>query len=122
MAQDLASSPPLSTEQAAPSPETKVRPPAASSPPGPAHLRPRYKSSPPKCLAPSSERAYRSFDRRKRGFRCATVELRESEIDFLIKIELLAADAEKNPRTLGGALNRYLDDHPLRSWAYKPRY
>ena len=77
---------------------------------------------PPKRLAPSSERAYRSFDRRKRGFRCATVELRESEIDFLIKIELLATDAPKTPRTLGGALNRYLDDHPLRGWAYKPRY
>jgi hypothetical protein len=49
-------------------------------------------------------------------------ELRESEIDFLIKIGLLAAKAPKTPRTLGRALNRYLDDHPLGGWAYKPRY
>jgi hypothetical protein len=68
------------------------------------------------------ERAYRSFERRNRGLRCATVELRESEIIFLIKIGLLCADAEKNLRTLGNALNRYLDDHPLGGWAYKPRY
>jgi hypothetical protein len=50
------------------------------------------------------------------------VELREREIDFLIKIGLLPADAPKTLRTLGGALNRYLDDHPLGGWAYKPRY
>ena len=66
--------------------------------------------------------AYRCFDRRKRGFRCATIELRESEITFLIKIGLLAVDAPKTPTALGSALNRYLDDHPLGGWAYKPRY
>jgi hypothetical protein len=49
-------------------------------------------------------------------------ELRESEITFLIKIGLLGADAPKTPRTLGGALNRYLNDHPLGGWAYKPPY
>ena len=109
MAQDH-SPPPLPAEDATPSVEAQTRP------------RPRYKSRPPERLASSSERAYRSFDRRKRGLRCATVELRESEIDFLIKIELLAADAPKNPRTLGNALNRYLDDNPLGGWVYKSRY
>jgi hypothetical protein len=50
------------------------------------------------------------------------VELREREIDWLIRIGLLDANVEKNPRTLGGALNRYLEDHPLGTWAYKARY
>jgi hypothetical protein len=122
MAQDLASPPPRPAEEAAPSPEARARASAASSPPAPAHSRPRYKSRPPKRLAPSSERAYRSFDRRRRRCRCAIIELRESEIDFFIKIGLLPANAPKTLKTLGNALNRYLDDHPLGGWAYKPRY
>jgi hypothetical protein len=122
MVHDLASPPPFPAEEGTPLVEAQARPSAASSPPAPADSRLRYKPSPPNALAPSSERAYRCFDRRRRGFRCATIELRESEITLLIKIGLLGADAEKNPRTLGGALNRYLDDHPLGGWAYKPRY
>jgi hypothetical protein len=114
MAQDIASPPTLLPEEDA----SSVELPRSAS----ARLRPRYKLRPPKLLAPSSERAYRCFDRRRRGCRCATIELRESEIGFLIKIGLLPADAPKTPRTLGRALNRYLDDHPLGGWAYKPRY
>jgi hypothetical protein len=112
MAHDLAS-PPLSVEVATPS----IEAPQSTSD----RLRPRHKSLPPKRLAPSSKRAYRCFDRRKRGFRCAMIELSQKEIDLLIKFELLSPDAERNPRTLGSAMNQFLENHPFPTWAYKSR-
>jgi hypothetical protein len=122
MAHDRSQPLPLPAEEDLPSVEVQARFSAASSPPEQVRLRLRYKSSPPKRLASSSERAYRSFERRKRGLRCAIVDLRESEITFLVKIGLLPSEAPKTPTALGSALNRYLDDHPLDGWAYKPRY
>jgi hypothetical protein len=52
-------------------------------------------------------RAHR--ERRRLGLRCVTVQLRETEIDVLIRTNLLKADARNDARAVRDALHTYLD-------------
>jgi hypothetical protein len=48
----------------------------------------------------SAERMQRSRERRRKGLRCLTIELREAEIDQLIRRKRLAAEDRENPDAL----------------------
>jgi hypothetical protein len=56
-----------------------------------------------------AERMRRHRERRRDGLRCLTIELRETEIDALMSIELLTADARNDLRAVREALYAYLD-------------
>jgi len=53
-------------------------------------------------------------DRRRRGLRCLTIELRETEIDALIRMGLLSAEARNNIRAVRDALYDHFE-HTLGS-------
>jgi hypothetical protein len=57
----------------------------------------------------SAERMRRSRERRRKGLRCLTIELREAEIDQFIRRKRLAAEDRDNPDALRWALYEYLD-------------
>ena len=57
----------------------------------------------------SAERMRRSRERRRKGLRCLTIELREAEIDQFIRRKRLAAEDRDNPNALRRALYEYLD-------------
>jgi hypothetical protein len=48
-------------------------------------------------------------ERRRQGLRCQTVELRETEIDTLIRRGMLKADARNDPGAVCKALYAHLD-------------
>jgi hypothetical protein len=52
-------------------------------------------------------RAHRK--RRRAGLRCVAVQLRETEIDVLIRKGLLKADARNNVRAIGDAIHAHFD-------------
>jgi SOS response regulatory protein OraA/RecX len=58
-------------------------------------------------------RMARSRDRRRKGLRCLTVELRETEVDALIRSGRLSADDRANLNAVRKALYRFLDDNLL---------
>jgi hypothetical protein len=60
-------------------------------------------------LTPAAERMRRVRKRRRDGLRCLTIELRETEIDALIRKGLLKPDTRNNPRALVDALYIFLD-------------
>jgi hypothetical protein len=62
----------------------------------------------PICSA-GAQRMARCRRRRQKGLRCVTVELREREIDYLIRSEFLAAESRTDPAALRAALHRWLD-------------
>jgi hypothetical protein len=51
----------------------------------------------------------RHRQRRRDGLRCLVIELRETEIDVLVRKGLLQADARNNPRAVREALYQYFD-------------
>jgi hypothetical protein len=55
-------------------------------------------------------RMARHRNRRRKGLRCVTIELRESEIDVLIRRGRLAADKRADPSAVRKALHGFLDD------------
>jgi hypothetical protein len=57
----------------------------------------------------AAERMRRHRRRRRKGLRCLLVELRETEIDTLVKKGLLKADARNNTRAIREALYQYFD-------------
>ena len=52
-------------------------------------------------------RAHR--DRRRKGLRCIRVELRETEVDVLIRKGLLKPDARNDPNAIYDALHAHFD-------------
>jgi SOS response regulatory protein OraA/RecX len=64
----------------------------------------------PKALTPAAERMRRSRKRRRDGMRCVRVELRETEIDALIRSNLLTADARNDLQAIRKALYAHLED------------
>ena len=60
-------------------------------------------------LSPA-ERMRRSRKRRRDGLRFLTIELRETEIDVLIRMGLLTTDASSDLGAVRNALYRHLDD------------
>jgi hypothetical protein len=63
----------------------------------------------PAAKPPRLSRMRRSRERRRRGLRCLTIELREAEIDQFIRRKRLAAEDRENPDALRRALYEYLD-------------
>jgi hypothetical protein len=57
----------------------------------------------------AAERMRRSRERRRKGLRFLTIEIREAEIDQLIRRKRLAAEDRDNPDALRRALYEYLD-------------
>ena len=57
----------------------------------------------------ATQRMRRSRERRRKGLRFLTIEIREAEIDQLIRRNRLAAEDRENPDALRRALYEYLD-------------
>jgi hypothetical protein len=67
--------------------------------------------TPPALIAPSAAERMRAHRERKRKkMRCLRIELREKEIDVLIRKGLLLADARNELHAVRDALYRHLDD------------
>jgi len=54
--------------------------------------------------SPAAERMKLHRERKKNGMRCATIELRETEIDALIKLKLLKAEMRDDREAIAEAL------------------
>ena len=61
--------------------------------------------------SPAAHRMARHRDRRRKGLRCISIELRETEIDLLIRRERLARDSRADLAAVRKALYGFLDDH-----------
>jgi hypothetical protein len=61
--------------------------------------------------SPGAVRMARHRSRRRKGLRCLTIELRETEIDTLIRRGWLHHDARPDVAALRKALYGFLDDH-----------
>ena len=48
-------------------------------------------------------------ERRSKGLRCLTIELRETEVDVLIRKGLLKPETRNNPKAVRGALYEFFD-------------
>jgi hypothetical protein len=59
--------------------------------------------------SPAAERMRRHRERRRDGLRCLTIELRETEIDALIRKQLLNPETRNNPSAIIDALYAFLD-------------
>ena len=60
--------------------------------------------------SPNAERMARCRQRRKNGMRCVMIELREAEVDALIRHRLLGPDDRYNRSSVVQALYRFLDE------------
>jgi hypothetical protein len=59
--------------------------------------------------SPAAERMRLHRERRRQGLRCLTIELRETEIDALIREGLLKSETRNDPSALSDALYAFLD-------------
>jgi hypothetical protein len=60
-------------------------------------------------LSPAAQRMRRYRDRRSKKIRCLTIELRETEIDELIRKGLLNREMRNNLNAITDALHCFLD-------------
>jgi hypothetical protein len=67
-------------------------------------------TSPPIACSAAAQRMRAHRKRRRAGLRCIVVQLRETEIDVLIRKGLLKADARNNVRAIRDALHGHFDD------------
>jgi hypothetical protein len=65
-------------------------------------------STPAPCSA-AAERMRRHRERRREGLRCLTIELRETEIDALIRKKLLKPETRSDASAIIDALYAFLD-------------
>ena len=65
-------------------------------------------------IKPAAERMRLHRERRRRGLRCLMIELRETEIDALIRMGLLRAEARNNLPAIRDALYDHFE-HSLGS-------
>jgi hypothetical protein len=68
-------------------------------------------NSAPARISPGAERMRRHRQRRQRGMRSITIELREAEIDALIQGRRLAPDSRGDLAAVRQALYGFLDDN-----------
>jgi hypothetical protein len=66
-------------------------------------------AAPEPARSPAAERMRLHRERRRNGMRCLTIELRETEIDALIRTGLLRADMRNDPNAVTKALYAHLD-------------
>ena len=60
-------------------------------------------------LSAGAKRMARYRNRRRKGLRCVTVELREREIEYLIRHDFLAPEYRADPVALRRAMHSWLD-------------
>jgi hypothetical protein len=60
--------------------------------------------------SPGAMRMVRHRNRRRKGLRCVTIELRESEVDALIRRGVLSHDNRVDPAAVRRALYAFFDD------------
>jgi hypothetical protein len=60
-------------------------------------------------ISPAASRMRRHRQRRRYGLRCIVIELRETEIDSLIRMRLLKPETRNNAGAVTDALYAYLD-------------
>ena len=60
-------------------------------------------------LSPAAIRMRLHRERRRKGLRCITTELRETEIDAFIQMGLLKAEMRNSPNAVAKALYAHLD-------------
>jgi hypothetical protein len=63
----------------------------------------------PAFRSPAAQRMRLHRQRRREGLRCLTIELRETEIDVLVRKGMLEADARNDPDAIRDALYAHLD-------------
>jgi len=63
----------------------------------------------PVILSPAAERMRRHRKRKRQGLRCVTVQLRETEIDVLIKMGLLTTETRNDPHAVRKAIHTHFD-------------
>jgi hypothetical protein len=63
----------------------------------------------PACRSPAAERMRRHRQRRRDGLRCLVIELRETEIDALIRKGLLKPETRNDTSAIIDALYAYLE-------------
>src|SRR5262249_6509050 len=73
-------------------------------------LPPSLSSVEPPTRTAAAERMRRHRQRRRDGFRCLIIELRETEIDVLIRKGLLPAENRQDYASVQSALYAFLDD------------
>jgi hypothetical protein len=66
-------------------------------------------SAEPVDRSPAAERMGRHRERRREGLRCFIIELRVTEIEALVRIGMLKADARNDLQAVRDALYAYLD-------------
>jgi hypothetical protein len=66
-------------------------------------------SKPRVAQSTAAARMRRCRERRREGLRCVTVELRETEIDALVRKGLLTAEHRNEPQSILQALYEHLD-------------
>ena len=66
-------------------------------------------TSPPIAYSAAAQRMRAHRKRRRAGLRCVVVQLRETEIDVLIRKGLLKADTRNNVRAIRDALHGHFD-------------
>jgi hypothetical protein len=71
---------------------------------------PPLPSAEPASRSPAAERMRRHRQRRRDGFRCLIIELRETEVDVLIRKGLLPAENRQDYASVQSALYAFLDD------------
>ena len=68
-------------------------------------------AAPTRSRSPGAERMRRHRDRRQKGLRCVRIELRETEIDVLIRRGRLAGDSRGDLAAVRTVLYGFLDDY-----------
>jgi hypothetical protein len=71
---------------------------------------PPLPSAEPASRSPAAERMRRHRQRRRDGFRCLIIELRETEVDVLIRKGLLPAENRQDYASVQSALYALFDD------------
>jgi len=66
-------------------------------------------ATPPTACSPAANRMRAHRDRRRKGLRCIRIELRETEVDVLIRKGLLRPDARNDLNAVVHALYDHLD-------------
>jgi hypothetical protein len=76
---------------------------------GAEHGLPEMTTNPPTAALTAAERMRAHRQRRRDGMRCLTIEVRETEIDALIRKGTLKADARNDPYAVRDALYAHLE-------------
>jgi hypothetical protein len=71
---------------------------------------PPLPSAEPASRSPAAERMRRHRQRRRDGLRCLVIELRDTEVDVLIRKGLLPAENRQDYASVQSALYAFLDD------------